>query len=192
MKTVASIKYYVFSMKCRLKTIFKNYIYQIQHTKYQIPSSGFTLVELLVVIGIITMITALLFPNFMGARQRARDSQRKADLKQIQGAVELYKLDQNPPAYPSGNFAGTMCRRCWSAAGSSDVCPTGSNVYMNKFSCDPGSNNPTPYIYTRDAGNILSYSLTGCLENLVDPDRDPTPVAACATPGYASYTVNEP
>lgn len=153
--------------------------------------SGFTLVELLVVIGIITMITALLFPNFMGARLRARDSQRKTDLKQIQGALELYKLDQIPPAYPSGNFAASMCGKCWSATpGQQTTCPAG-NVYMRKFSCDPGSNNPTPYIYTRDASDILSYSLTGCLENLVDPDRDPTPVAACVTPGYASYTVNE-
>ncbi len=161
--------------------------------KYQINKNGFTLVELLVVIGIITMITALLFPNFMGARQRARDSQRKTDLKQIQGAVELYKLDQNPPAYPSGSyFATTMCRKCWSSAGSSDTCPNGSNVYMNKFSCDPGTNANSPYLYNRDLNDTLKYTLTACLENLVDPDRDPTPVAACVTPGYASYTVNEP
>lgn len=160
---------------------------------FQINKDGFTLVELLVVIGIITMITALLFPNFMGARQRARDSQRKADLRQIQGALELYKLDQNPPVYPSGSaFADTMCRKCWSAGGSGDVCPTGSNVYMNKFSCDPGSVALTPYLYQRDTNDALEYTLTACLENVVDPDRDPTPVAACATPGYASYTVSEP
>ncbi|OGG20803.1 hypothetical protein A3D03_03935 [Candidatus Gottesmanbacteria bacterium RIFCSPHIGHO2_02_FULL_40_13] len=158
----------------------------------KLNKNGFTLVELLVVIGIITMMTALLFPNFMGARQRARDSQRKTDLKQIQGAIELYKLDQNPPAYPGVTFAESMCGKCWSAAGSFDVCPTGSSVYMNKFSCDPGTNANSPYLYSRDINDTLKYALTACLENLVDTDRDPTPVAACATPGFASYTVNEP
>ncbi len=162
-----------------------------ENFKFQIKRDGFTLVELLVVIGIITMITALLFPNFMGARQRARDSQRKADLKQIQGAVELYKSDQNPPVYPSGSFATSMCGKCWTAGGSGDVCPTG-NVYMRKFSCDPGTNLPSPYLYQSDNTDTLKYILTACLENVVDPDRDPTPVAACATPGFASYTVSEP
>jgi general secretion pathway protein G len=58
---------------------------------------GFTLIELLVVIAIIGMLSALLVPNFMGARERARDAQRKSDLKQIQKALEMYRQDQNPP-----------------------------------------------------------------------------------------------
>jgi general secretion pathway protein G len=55
---------------------------------------GFTLIELLVVIAIIGMLSALLVPNFMGARERARDAQRKSDLKQIQKALEMYRQDQ--------------------------------------------------------------------------------------------------
>ena len=45
--------------------------------------SGFTLVELLVSISIISLMLAFLLPNFMGARERARDAQKKEDLNSI-------------------------------------------------------------------------------------------------------------
>src|SRR3989344_5049054 len=96
--------------------------------------SGFTLVELLVVIGIAALSMALLFPNFMGARIRARDSQRKREVRDIQKALELYKLDQDPPAYPTGGGLGS-CSMCWSSDGSCGVAP-GSNIYMHKVPCD--------------------------------------------------------
>ncbi len=50
----------------------------------------FTLIELLVVIAIIGMLSALLLPNFMGAREMSLViQQRKSDLKQIQKAFEM-------------------------------------------------------------------------------------------------------
>lgn len=156
--------------------------YQVQILRLK---KGFTLIELLVVIGIMAMVIAALFPNFMGARQRARDNQRKSDLKQIQNALELYKSDQSPPVYPTtGALSVSLCIQCWASA----VGCTG-NVYMRKLPCDPGSGaTPTPYIYTRNASDTLRYTLSSCLENPVDPDRDPTPVPTCGV----SYTVNEP
>ncbi|PIU36636.1 prepilin-type cleavage/methylation domain-containing protein, partial [Candidatus Roizmanbacteria bacterium CG07_land_8_20_14_0_80_34_15] len=57
---------------------------------------GFTLIELLVVIAIIGSLSALFLPNFMAARERARDTQRKSDLRQIQKALEMHKQDQSP------------------------------------------------------------------------------------------------
>ncbi len=147
--------------------------------------SGFTLVELLVVISILAMVTTLLFPNFMGARQRARDAQRKSDLLQIQKALELYKMDQNPPVYPTtGAFGSSLCNQCWS---SNPNC-TG-NVYMRKFPCDPGSTVPSPYIYTRSSA--LTYTFSACLENAADTEKDPTTIPACSATN-ASYTIHEP
>ena len=49
---------------------------------------GFTLLELLVVIGIIGLLASILVINLTGARKRARDTKRIADVKNLQTASE--------------------------------------------------------------------------------------------------------
>lgn len=53
--------------------------------------AGLTLIEMLVVIGIIGLLTSVVLFSVSGARERARDSQRFSDVKSLQLAVELYK-----------------------------------------------------------------------------------------------------
>ena len=60
---------------------------------------AFTLIELLVVISIIGVLTAIVVPNFMGARERASDSQRKQDMVSIKNALRTYYNDNQ--RYPS-------------------------------------------------------------------------------------------
>lgn len=62
--------------------------------------TGFTLVELLVAISIIATLTAILLPNLMGARQRARDAARKADLVALKNGLRMYYNDNQ--SYPPG------------------------------------------------------------------------------------------
>ncbi|MFA4015354.1 MAG: hypothetical protein RUDDFDWM_000434 [Candidatus Fervidibacterota bacterium] len=54
---------------------------------------GFTLIELLVVITVIGILAALLFPVFARAREKARTSGCKANLKQIGVALHMYRDD---------------------------------------------------------------------------------------------------
>src|SRR4051794_1481798 len=65
------------------------------------PGRGFTLVELLVIVGIIVFLIALLLPATRSSSQAARRSQCVNNLKQIALALYNYEQAHNalPPAY---------------------------------------------------------------------------------------------
>jgi len=69
---------------------------------------AFTLIELLVVISIIGLLATLLVANFNAARARARDAQRKSDVRNIQTALRLYYNDTK--RYPCEETPGTPSR----------------------------------------------------------------------------------
>lgn len=53
-------------------------------------SSGFTIVELLIVIVVIGILATLVIVTFSGIQQKGRDSQRKTDINAMQGHVEAF------------------------------------------------------------------------------------------------------
>jgi general secretion pathway protein G len=61
--------------------------------------AGFTLIELMVVITILALLVALVAPKLVGRTDEARVTSAKAQLKNIESALELYKLDNGE--YPT-------------------------------------------------------------------------------------------
>lgn len=147
--------------------------------------AGFTLVELLIVVGIIGILATLLMANFIGVRQRARDAQRKSDVRQIQSALELYRSDIG--SYPASLYS-VNCPTSSSLTGGTPV-----NTYMQKIPCDPSGSsyyNSGNYRYTQLSST--SYSLGGCLENTADTQGTATSPGGtgCSTSWY--FVVNNP
>jgi len=55
--------------------------------------AGFTLIEIMVVVIIIGVLTALIAPNIIGQSDKARITAAKADIHTIAMQLDLYKLD---------------------------------------------------------------------------------------------------
>ena len=140
-------------------------------------NQGFTLIELIVVIAIIAMLTALATFNFNQARVRARDVQRKSELRQIVNALELFKNDWNPQRYPTDGEG-------------LNVLVTGG--LMAKLPVDPRekATDGSWADYTYDQLTSLTFILTACLENASDPDKS---VGSCG-PGSVGvpYQLTQP
>lgn len=90
---------------------------------------GFTIVELMVVIVVMSILAAVIFAASFDSGEKSRDAKRQTDLKTLQTAVELYKLKYG--RYPLGcNGATTgMNQNNWSGHSGTYACPSG-NQYI--------------------------------------------------------------
>lgn len=61
--------------------------------KRNLHSHGFTLIELLVVMAVMSVLVGIGVNTFSIAQKKARDTKRKADLRTIQTALEIYYVN---------------------------------------------------------------------------------------------------
>ncbi len=119
------------------------------------PKKGFTLIELLVVIAIIGLLATLSVVALNNARERARDSRRVSDVKQIQTALELYYNAHN--GYPTKATKGDA------ADISSDLIAFIDPLPENPLPDDCSVDWDDKYQYKSDDGD--EYELDYCLGN---------------------------
>lgn len=68
---------------------------------------GMTLVQTIIIIGIIAVLSSVVLANISDARKKARDKERVSDLQQIQLALRMYKdLGGTYPVYGDGIVIG--------------------------------------------------------------------------------------
>lgn len=104
--------------------------------------SGFTLVELLIVLTIMSLLFTIGIVSYIDFNKRGRDTKRQSDLNGIQSALSQFYVDQ--VYYPS--LAGS----CGSGTFKFD-CPLKSTdtfkTYLNKLPKDPLTSPTAPYCY---------------------------------------------
>ncbi|NGZ58922.1 MAG: type II secretion system protein GspG [Nitrospira sp. LK265] len=62
-------------------------------------SAGFTFIEIMVVVAILAILAALVVPRIMGRTDDAKRTAAKVQIRNIEGALQLYKLDNG--VYPT-------------------------------------------------------------------------------------------
>jgi general secretion pathway protein G len=122
------------------------------------PEGGFTFIEIMVVIAILALLAGLIVPRIMGRTDDAKRTAAKVQIRNIENALNLYKLDngvfpsteQGLKALSEKPVVGVVPKR-WRAGG-----------YLSKVPDDPWG---TPYKYVspspRGDYDIVSYATDG-------------------------------
>lgn len=143
----------------------------------QSHKTGFTLLEMLVSILILGILTALISGNFLNSIRKGRDARRKADLGQVQKAIEMYYEDKKEyPNFPI-TWGNALCETSTAVSCGSE------KTYMQKLPTDPLSNQSYAYYYVVTS-SPSTYKLYSCLEN----SQDLGPGVAQASGAQSSYS----
>ncbi|MET0152063.1 MAG: type II secretion system major pseudopilin GspG [Candidatus Binatia bacterium] len=110
--------------------------------------AGFTLIEILVVVFIIGLLATIVSVNVIGQTDNARITKAKADLKQIEQGLHLYKLDNG--IYPTTDQGlAALVQKPTSAPQPRKYNAEG---YIQKIPEDPWGN---PYVYLSDGQSFV-------------------------------------
>jgi prepilin-type N-terminal cleavage/methylation domain-containing protein len=118
--------------------------------------SGFTLIELVVVISILAILSGVLVPRVTNHLKAARDARRLADINAVRSAIEQYYMDKGSYPAPNSNssFGG------WDVSSDGDFIQVlRDNGYLDNDAQDPVNDATFHYRYYVYASG--SYSCVG-------------------------------
>jgi general secretion pathway protein G len=99
--------------------------------------SGFTLVEILIVVVILGILAAIVIPQFTEASTEAKLSSLCTDLQTLRSQIELYKIQHNDVAPTFANFTAQMTAQTdITGAAGTDYGPYIQKVPTNQFNND--------------------------------------------------------
>ena len=125
----------------------------IRIRSYSNLKSGFTLIEIMLVVIIIGALTAMIIPRLSGRSEQAKTSVAKADIEaHLSTALKLYELDSG--VFPTTS-QGLMALRVRPTT--SPVPKNWNGPYIEKDPVDPWDH---PYIYSSPGEHRPDYDLS--------------------------------
>lgn len=119
---------------------------------------GFTLIEIMVVVFILGLLVTLVAPKIIGRTDQARATKAAADIKGIEEALHLYKLDMGH--YPTTSQGlGALIAGAGGTGGAGGAAVGRSanpDGYLEKMPMDPWGNQ---YIYVSDGQAFVIKSM---------------------------------
>ncbi len=119
---------------------------------------GFTLIEIMIVVVILGILASIVVPNIMGSPDEARIVKVKQDLRVLEGALNLYKLDNF--TYPSTDQGLEALVK--KPVGQPEAKNWKKNGYIKKLPKDPWGND---YLYLSPGSHgefdLFSYGSDG-------------------------------
>ena len=123
-------------------------------------NKGFTLLEIIVVVFILSLLAAIVAPKIMGRTDEARITKAKVQIKNFETALKLYKLDN--AVYPSTEQGLSALVERPVTGQLPQNYREGGYLEQKKIPLDPWGN---PYIYISPGVNgdydIISYGADG-------------------------------
>jgi len=120
--------------------------------------SGFTLIELTLVISIIAILSTVLLANFGEGAAQSRDTERKAELRNLQTAIELYR--QRNGEYPLGcngvdDWSGQARSGHECGGGNFEYIVDLAPEFISSLPVDPRATSNTGYVYYVNADQTV-------------------------------------
>ncbi len=156
---------------------------------YRTKKSGFTLVEILIVVIILGILAAIVIPQFTNASTEARENSARSLVQTIRSQVELYKM-QHGDLYPTTNAdADNPSGGTWEWGHMTGKSPAGYGPYLQQTPGNPLRNNASGvhivdtddaapgspagtdgFVFSRETGKIWALTQAGGLLDVESED----------------------
>ncbi|MDB6068643.1 MAG: type secretion system protein [Pedosphaera sp.] len=123
-------------------------------------TSGFTLVEIMIVVAIIGLLATIAIPNFVRARLQAQRSACINNLRQLDGAKQTWALEAKAGQTAQPSLANIQPYMGRGSAGTAPTCPADSQgTFATSYNINDLQTAPSCIVLPGAAGDSIGHHL---------------------------------